>query len=516
MSRRLLIPPFGVLLAGICLAIGQLFAGASISHAQDTTAAVRAWSEPLNISQSFGDSADPTIVADNTGVVHLFWSEQSGEEVDRRGQRIHGNTLMYSRWENGEWLSPIDVLVSPDDGEIWQPVAAVDKFGILHLVWASAPSGRLYYSHAPAVDAVTARGWSAATQLHIGLPTSALPAGLAVDSEGIVHVIATSRDLGQEVIHLASADGGATWSPATSLSAEMPGLPGDGLVSGGIAMHVDSRDRLHVGWSMYNRDGFGVIVYYTQSDNGGATWSTPFIVGEKAETDYEADWLNIATADDNRVHLVWTGIGFPPGRLYRTSFDGGNTWTPATQFMEGMVGETESPRMVTDSAEIVHLFTPLRTVTTDTGIRYAYSAGPEWTAPFKIPGPPPDPGAYPALRVSATLNLGNQIWVAWYDEPRGEIFVVSGESGAPAIAPVPLVPSPWQSAAVTTAMPAQTELPVPAATATVAIRLDFASTQSSGMPALTSATALLISLAPSVGVVIALLIGVAAARKRRR
>jgi hypothetical protein len=413
----------------LCFNVGQL------ASAQDESPGVRQWAQPTNISQSPGDSSDPAMVADRAGMVHLFWSERFGDEIDSRGQRIHGNTLMYSRWRDGEWSTPNDVLVSPDGSEIWQPAVVVDQFGVLHVIWASAPGGRLYYSHAPVAQALSAQGWLVPKLLHSGLPTFALPAGIAVDSRGVVHVIATGSDIGQEVFHIASTDGGFSWSSPTSLSSKMPGLPADSLVSGGIAVYIDARDNLHAGWSMFNREGFGVVIYYTRSSDSGATWSTPFVVGEKAETDYEADWLNIAVVGENRIHLVWTGIGRPPGRIYRTSFDGGMTWTPATPFMEGLVGETESPRMVVDSAGVVHLFTPARTVTTDTGVRYAYWAGQTWTRPTKIPGPPPDPGAYPALGLTATINLGNQIWVAWYDQPKGEVFVTHGESGAPVVAP---------------------------------------------------------------------------------
>lgn len=502
----------------IIVALWLLLSVSSVSLAQDGSPGVRDWSQPINISQSPGDSADPTMVADNAGTVHLFWSERFEDESDHRGPRIHGNTLMYSHWRNGEWSAPNDVLVSPDEGEIWQPAAAVDKFGVLHIIWASAPGGRLYYSHAAVEQAPSARSWLAPTQLYSGLPTLALPGGVAVDSHGIVHVIATSRDLGQEVVHMSSADGGLSWSSPTSLSSVMPDLPGDSLVSGGVAMHIDAQDNLHVGWTMFNQDGFGVIIYYAQSSDGGVTWSPPFIVGEKAETDYEADWLNIATVGEDRIHLVWTGIGRPPGRVYRTSLDGGETWTPATPFMEGLVGETESPRMVVDSAGAVHLFTPARTVTTDTGVRYSYWTGQDWTTPTKIPGPPPDPGAYPALRLTATVNLGNQIWVAWYDEPKGEVFVTNGESSAPVVAPVPFVVPPQNDDALAQEDLNRTSQPTPTiAISPVPARVLPETTPSdAAQKKINLMTLLIVSILPSTAVVVAVMVGIAAKRRHWR
>lgn len=484
--------------------------------AQGQAPRVASWSEPVNISQSIGDSSDPTIVADSTGAVHLLWSEKFGEETDGQGQRIHGNTLMYSRWDNGMWSTPIDVLVSPDGGEVWQPVAATDKFGGLHVIWASMPGGKLYYSHAVAEQASSAQGWVAPIQLYSGLPTATLPGGLAVNSQGTVHVIATSRDPGWEVVHMSSSDGGLTWSSTTSLSSAMPFLQEVPLVSAGIAFTIDKMDHLHAGWSMYNGEGFSAAVYYTQSVDGGMSWRTPLIVGQKAETDFDASWLNIATASEGQVFLVWTGIGKPPGRIYRTSSDGGLTWTPATPFMEGLVGGTGSPRMVVDSAEIVHLLTPARAYGTDSGVRYLYWLGQDWTAPAKIPGPPPDPGFYPALQLTATANLGNQIWMAWTDQLKGDIFVTNGESGASATAAISFVAPPQNDDMIEPRQPVGASPPAPTATAALSpeqTRYDTA--PPGGVQTMNPMTLLIVSVGPSAGVVIAILLGITAAKRRR-
>lgn len=484
--------------------------------AQSPPPNVVSWSEPFNVSHSPGDSSDPVMVADRTGLVHLFWSERSGEEVTGTGLRAHGNAIVYGRWMAGEWTEPNDVLVSPDGGEIWQPVVAVDDVGILHLLWASEPGGRLYYSQARVAESLSAQGWTAPVTLFSGLPTAVLPAAIAVDSQGVIHVIYSSRDSGQEVAHIASTDGGRSWSYPTSLSFVMPILREDSLVSGGVAFTIDKMDHLHAGWSMYNREGFGVVVYYTQSVDGGMSWRAPLIVGEKAETDYEADWLNIATVGEGQIFLVWTGIGRPPGRIYRTSSDRGLTWTPATPFMEGLVGETESPRMVVDGAGVVHLFTPARTVTADSGVRYSYWTGQNWGEPVKIPGPPPDPGAYPALRVTAAVSQGNRIWVAWYDEPKGEIFVTHGDSGAPILDPLPFSSAPNMGeqpalSAQTTPEPGQsTSTPPPQPT-----RVQFDMVTSSPANSQTSSMDMLIvSVIPSV-LVVTVIVGLFVSKRRR-
>jgi len=402
------------------------------------------WFSPEMVSGSFGcHSTDPAIVADQTGTVHLFWSETVGECVVERSEMQPGNAIAYSHWDGSMWSEPMDVLVSPDGGAIWQPVAAVDSTGLLHLIWASE-FGALYYSHAYVSAASTAHGWLSPVELASGLPTLALPAALAVDSQQRVHVIYTSREPTQEVMHIVSMDGGMTWAwdQVTAVSAAMFLPPGaENLVSGGTVLTIDEADRLHVGWTMFNADGFGVIVFYAQSRNGGLSWSEPMVVDEKGPDDYEADWMNIATVGTDTIMLVWIGVGHPPGRSYRYSLDGGQTWTPPTHFMEGLVGETESPRMVVDSASTIHLLTPARRDTGDrtSGTRYLTWSKGFWSDPFLIPGPAGKERRYGGLRHTTTIRLGHEIFDAWFDEGLGAIWVVRGIVDAPVLDPLPFL-----------------------------------------------------------------------------
>ncbi len=214
-------------------------------------------------------------------------------------------------------------------------------------------------------------------------------------------------------------------------------------MSGGIALTIDSADRLHAGWSMFNQAGFGEVVYYTRSEDQGQTWERPLLVGIKAESDYESDWLNIATVGDNQVYLVWTGIGRPPGRIYRISKDSGLSFTEPIPFMNGWVGETESPRMVVDSGGTVHLFTPARDRETSriSGVHYLYWLGRFWSEPLLLEGPGENPSSYGALRMTATISLGSEIFAFWIDEGRGEIFGVNGRSNSSIQPATPFVPT---------------------------------------------------------------------------
>ena len=67
-----------------------------------------------NFSNTVESSVDPLLLADQTGAVHLFWSEDVGGRASLGGTTA-GNTIMYSRWDGVTWSTPVDILLSPLD-----------------------------------------------------------------------------------------------------------------------------------------------------------------------------------------------------------------------------------------------------------------------------------------------------------------------------------------------------------------------------------------------------------------
>lgn len=396
------------------------------------------WERSITISNPAYFAHSPTLVADQMGQVHLFWTEAL--EVDESGRSLMPalDVLVYRQWREGIWTEPVDVLASPDNAGIWQSFAAADGCGVLHVVWVSR-ANNLFYASVPVASAMLVHAWSPPMQIATGLPTSQLPAAIAVDSQNALHIIYTTRDVGSEVVHIVSQDGGVTWAAEVSVSAAMQAFPQPGLVSSSVALNIDTEGGLHVGWTMVDGEGFGVAVLYSASKDGGQTWTPPMIVGERATGDYEADWLSIATVDAERILLVWAGIGMPPGRSYRFSSDGGLTWTEPTHFMQGLGGETEAIRMVVDRAGVVHLLTPARTTDSSmvrsSGVRYVYWTGSAWSAPqLLLRENPEDQGG---LATSATIRLGNEIFVAWHNQIRGSVELSRGITVSPALSPQP-------------------------------------------------------------------------------
>jgi len=387
------------------------------------------WSSPMRISRQGHFSCAPALVADSAGGVHLFWTEYL--EVSEKGESLAPQTdaIMYSRWQGDGWSSPVDVLPSPDGASIVASYAAVDTIGGLHVLWFTR-AGNLYYSAAAVAHAAEARAWTAPLRLSTGLSTLQLPAAIAVDPFNTIHVVYTVGGASGDVTYIHSMDGGMTWSPPLSLSSEMTLANTLPLVASTVVLAVGGDGDLHVGWTMNDGEGFGVYILYTQSLDGGQTWTKPVVVAERADGDYEADWLSIAPRGDDQVLLVWGGVGNPPGRSYRLSTDGGLTWHPPVHFMRGLVGETEAIRMVSDGQGNTHLFTPARSsdeaLAHGSGMRHLCWDGISWTQPELLPGPSEKPERYGGLATSAAVRLGNEFFVAYHDQGKGSVEVFHG------------------------------------------------------------------------------------------
>ncbi|MDW7761282.1 MAG: PKD domain-containing protein [Acidobacteriota bacterium] len=87
------------------------------------------WTAPMPLSRDFTTQNFFPYMRYHDGLIHAIWNE--GPEGEMR--------LLYNRaLPNGTWGNPI-VIASPMYSP-WQPWLAIDKKGVLHIVWADGPS----------------------------------------------------------------------------------------------------------------------------------------------------------------------------------------------------------------------------------------------------------------------------------------------------------------------------------------------------------------------------------------
>jgi hypothetical protein len=155
---------------------------------------------------------------------------------------------------------------------------------------------------------------------------SSSPEILVDDAEKIVIVYSVPVNEGRGIYIVQSDDLGRTWSqPINVMDAVEAGW--DSTDRPAISLSGDGT--LHVLFTRYSlrEDGRSEGLYYSQSSNGGMTWSQPQVVSERS-----VQWSRMVYLNDGALHILWQerlGTGWVT--FHQLSRDGGVSWeTPIT------------------------------------------------------------------------------------------------------------------------------------------------------------------------------------------
>ncbi|MFW6116589.1 MAG: sialidase family protein [bacterium] len=398
------------------------------------------WSRPVNLSNTPQNSAHPTIVADDYGYVHVFWSEEVGGRPMGPGDTVSntGNTILYKRWDGVSWSPTVDILFVPGEVLAEFPAVDIDAENRLHLVWEAISN--LYYSSAPSSQAASAHAWTKPVVLANNTAAVAWGSDIAVDAHGGLHVIYTTRGDDAGIYYIRSMDDGTSWQLPMKLSEPFASLEDSFSVVEIIADHLG---KLHAVWQTSQAQGYGQAIYYARSTDRGESWGRPVQLGWRDPEDYEVAWPYLTAVAESELHLVYVdgpGIG-SRGRYHRVSEDGGKTWTRPFHIVTEMVGVNGYVVPIADGAGQIHLIINMRTKDTQTvGIYYARWSGNGWS-----PVEPVDvssPAAPSAHHMAGTLRRGNEVHVTYTQLAGGEIWHIYGVIRSVAADPVLPVPSP--------------------------------------------------------------------------
>ncbi|HXF85234.1 MAG TPA: sialidase family protein [Anaerolineales bacterium] len=251
-------------------------------------------------------------VADRNGNLHLFWARSSGDDTSA--------DIRYARWDGREWTPP-DAVITGLGSAPARLSAELGAFDRLLLAWEDGKSGDLLFSWANAEKASLSSEWSTPTVLPSLSASNSSPDVLSDASGRIVVAYAVPINEERGIYVVQSTDDGTLWSApvrvfdAVSAQWEMVDQPKLALSRDGVLHLLFSRLTI--------RGDQGGGLYYTQSRDGGFTWSEPEVVSEAAIL-----WSEILNFDDGTLHRIWQEYdGLVYANLDQVSHDGGRTWS---------------------------------------------------------------------------------------------------------------------------------------------------------------------------------------------
>ncbi|MGD0380477.1 MAG: sialidase family protein [Acidimicrobiales bacterium] len=254
------------------------------------------FSTPVQLPRSDGTSDDPSVAVGPTGTVYVAFMVSVGDQ---------SYPVVDASFNHGASFPQVTSII-PTDPENFgdSPNLAVGPDGTLYITWAYGPSN----------DSVILR---------------CKKNGSCSFSSGELNVVIQK-----------STDSGRTFSTMVSVN---PDYPVGGADNGPIV--VGPEGQLDVLYQRYPTNPKTLALspaqnYFTSSDNGGATWSTPVVVGPDAGTMSLGEWWNepgLGIDSAGNLYAAWDTQGKTSSReridtgWLSYSEDGGAQWSRPVQ-----------------------------------------------------------------------------------------------------------------------------------------------------------------------------------------
>ncbi len=373
---------------------------------------VSGWTPPRKMSTG-GFAMYPFVVSDGQGRVHLLWSENTREPDNE----LALDSIQYAVIDDSGETNPVDVFVAPPGGQARLARVRVDDADRLHMLVVTWPG--LVYGVVDASFAWDAKAWETDT-----FPENVFTADFSLSEDGTVDLVYTLSNQG--IFHRRGRIGEEWTAPSAVWMTS-----GDDQSSGSVRIESQPSDILHTAWGITaeenNWNPIGIA--YARSIDGGESWDSTF---ELFEGDNQPA---LGFHGENGVVLFWNNpAGKVEGRGGTYSLDQGVTWAPGMRMYPRYRGQTYPAAMVQDSDGRLHLIFTANPP--DDGYAHAFHAtwneGIGWGEPEEISG-----DHLGMEGPSATIALGNRLYVAWftYDKEEYGVWLVSTTVDAEAVAP---------------------------------------------------------------------------------
>jgi len=370
-----------------------------VAIAQDTN-----WNPPVQLHSTENMVYDPILLSDDSGRLHLFWSEVSEDVGETAGQ----SQIYYMVKDGDSWSGPVDVLTVPR-GFTNGLRGSVDEFGRPYLVIGGSNS-ILQYSRAFQPEAMTALAWQPLRGL------TDLQVGGEIYVADAIHVI--YADIGGQIIYLRLGENGNVES-----SQVIAWLPGNQVFIRPPRMIQVSDGTLHVILPAITPPAGDLDAYYIRSTDQGETWSELMSISQP-------DLLAIAIEEssNSNLNILYIGRAGVGGRYHSLSEDGGDSWSELMPISLPSEGSGMSGGdLDIDSAGRLHAVLGLADGTT---IVHSEFDGSNWHQSEPI-----GQGVGSALEnMELEITRGNQLHAVWQSD-HNSIWYAEGFSSALPVEP---------------------------------------------------------------------------------
>lgn len=302
-----------------------------------------AWALENEVTQIAQRITSVSSVSDAAGDLHLLWIRSAASDAE-----VYEPRFEYSRWNGSEWSNPVPVLTDLGGLPI-DPALAIDVQQRLLLTWVNADTGDMWFSWANSERANIPIEWAKPVVLPSLSDANAAPS-MIVDASGrIVVAYAVTINENRGVFITESTDLGVTWSaPQRAFDAAEAGW--DRIDQPKLTFTEDGGLHLLFSRFLARSDAQTGTLYYSQSTDGGTTWTTP---GEV--TPNPVKWSTIFSVPGQGLHRFWQEENRSVTATYQQiSTDGGTIWDlPVLVSSVGALSST--PSIVPDWKGDIHL-----------------------------------------------------------------------------------------------------------------------------------------------------------------
>lgn len=258
------------------------------------------------------------------------------------------------------------------------------------------------------------------TSVRLNTESTINSADLAIDTMGTYHLVYVLNN--REVVYTDSSDGGMTWSaPQTLVNVE-----DEARAVIGPAIAASDDHGIYVTWTETAEENnwSPVGVWFARSLDSGTHWDPPMPLASGAGNGSSA----VLATDPATVHVYWNGSAGTRGRYHRYSRDRGKTWSETIVAMPTTIGGFAGrPHLLLDSSNTLHVLVAGLGNGRET-IWHSTWRDTSWSEPVPISGTLPN-----SQGVSAAIGQGHVITAVWNELERGDVWNSRLDTGSPAV-----------------------------------------------------------------------------------